>query len=178
MTVCSIYLITNTINDKVYVGQTWQSLKERFYAHCNKHPYKSKIKNAINKYGRDNFTIELLVTCDNQKIADALEKFWINTYDSINTGYNIKEGGSRGKFSEETKLKMSLAKIGKSAWNKGKATSFETRIKISKNSTKTIHLTESQIQEIRSDKRSYEQIAKDYPCSSKTISRICKGQKK
>ena len=31
-----IYKITNNINNKIYIGQTKQSLNERWYKHCSK----------------------------------------------------------------------------------------------------------------------------------------------
>lgn len=108
MDICQIYIITNTINDKVYIGQTWQTLQQRFYEHTTKDGC-IKLINAINKHGKDNFKIELIATCDNQKSADCLETFWIKTYNSIENGYNIREGGSHGKMSEESKKKMSIA---------------------------------------------------------------------
>ena len=40
-------------------------------------------------------------------MLNALEIKWIKQFDSINNGYNIKGGGSFGKHSEESKLKMS-----------------------------------------------------------------------
>lgn len=111
--VCSIYVITNTINDKVYVGQTWRPISERFTEH-KKPNCKGclKIHNAFNKYGRENFKIELLCSTDTQSTANYLETFWINSFDSIQSGYNLASGGSRGKPSEETKKKLSLSKMG------------------------------------------------------------------
>lgn len=104
----------NKVNNKPYVGQTWRSLSERFIEH-RKPSSKGciKLSRAITKYGRDNFSIELLVSCKDQLSANAIENFWINTFHSIKNGYNIRAGGSGGKHSEETKKKLSLASIGK-----------------------------------------------------------------
>jgi hypothetical protein len=70
----TIYIIANSINDKVYIGQTWQSIEDRFYKHGHCHPHRSKIRNAIMKYGHDKFSIQSLVTCDNQNAADYSNK--------------------------------------------------------------------------------------------------------
>src|ERR1035437_9726848 len=122
---CIIYVITNSINDKVYVGQTWQSIKDRWdssrgYKGCH-HFY-----NVIKKYGKEKFNYTILVTTDNRITADYLETFWINVYDSTNRdfGYNLRSGGSHGKHSEETKRKLSEA-------HKGTKASDETKKKMS-----------------------------------------------
>ncbi len=112
--ICSIYKISNTINDKIYIGQTWQSLSTRFGQHKSPNSKDcSKLHRAFNKYGRENFSIELIVSIEDQLTADAYEKFWINVYNSVTFGYNIKEGGSKGKHSIETRIKMSKIATGK-----------------------------------------------------------------
>lgn len=69
--------------------------------------------NAIANHGRNAFKIEQIATAQNQTTLDYLETFWINTYDSIIAGYNIKQGGSHGKLSAETKRKISESLRGK-----------------------------------------------------------------
>jgi group I intron endonuclease len=109
---CIIYIITNTYNDKAYIGQTWNSLSKRFNEH-KKGVHNKKLINAMNKYGRENFSIKELDCAYNQKDADRLEILYILQYNSINNGYNIREGGSHGKHSNETKQKIALSHIGK-----------------------------------------------------------------
>lgn len=91
-----IYKITNNINDKVYVGNTSRSLAKRWAEHINDSK-KKRCKNrplylAINKYGEDNFTIELIEECSND-VAPDREKYWISFYDSYKNGYNDTFGG-------------------------------------------------------------------------------------
>ena len=93
-----IYKITNKINGKVYIGQTIQSLKERFNRHCSN--YKDNhsnmsIKQAILKYGKENFTIELIEEIEQDKL-DEREIYWISIYNSYNKGYNCTKGGQNG----------------------------------------------------------------------------------
>jgi group I intron endonuclease len=91
---CSIYKITNQINHDVYIGQTWKTVQQRFAEH--KRPSNKsciKLKNALNKYGRDNFVVELITVCSTQDTADYWERYFITKYDSINTGYNLRQGG-------------------------------------------------------------------------------------
>ena len=56
----NIYLIRNRINDHTYVGRTIRSLKERLTAHFSSAIYEPKglLHEAINRYGKENFTIE------------------------------------------------------------------------------------------------------------------------
>lgn len=105
-----IYKYTNKINDKVYIGQTCQTLKERAgnngyrYRHCL-HFY-----SAICKYGWNSFIPEILEYVEDQALADEREIYYIKLYDSISSGYNIDEGGHiEKKRSEETKRKISKA---------------------------------------------------------------------
>lgn len=70
------------------------------------------ISNAIEKYGKNNFYYTVLTVCSTQKIADYWEDYFIVKYDSINNGYNIKSGGSKGKLSPDTIRKISTARLG------------------------------------------------------------------
>jgi len=129
---CSIYKIINQINGKVYVGQTWKSIRERFAEH--KVPSNKgciNLHRALNKYGRNNFIIKLITVCGTQKTADYWEDYFIKRYNSIKQGYNLKGGGSHGHFSDAIKKKISEATKGRPAWNKGKSPSEESRKKMS-----------------------------------------------
>jgi group I intron endonuclease len=110
--ICLIYVLRNHVNNKVYVGQTWRALKERFRTYRKSQPH---LFNAIEKYGKDNFYYEVLTIALTQEVADYWEGYFITKYDSTNNdkGYNIRgPGGSRGKFSQISKDKMSARKLG------------------------------------------------------------------
>ena len=86
-----IYKISNTINDKVYIGQTVNSLLNRFNQHCKTKT--SKLGKDINKLGKDKFKIELLNnSATSIKELGELENKYITQYDSINKGYNSLKG--------------------------------------------------------------------------------------
>lgn len=91
-----IYKITNNVNGKVYIGQTIQTIKERFYQHCatkcSDSVLNMAIHRAIKKYGKSNFTIEVIEEVDKDSLNDR-EKFWIEYYNSYNNGYNSTIGG-------------------------------------------------------------------------------------
>lgn len=103
-----VYIHRNKINGKVYVGQS-SNLEERW--RCNGKNYFNSIKffNAIKKYGWDNFSHEVLYSNLNKEAADILEKELIIKYNSIQNGYNLKDGGSRGSLSQHSLNKMSVS---------------------------------------------------------------------
>lgn len=100
-----IYIITNSINDKVYIGQTIQTLKKRWQGHCRKAFSKNeadmKIKRAIYKYGKEFFFIKELERCNVEEL-DEREIYYISLYNSYYTGYNSTKGGK----SEAKPLKL------------------------------------------------------------------------
>lgn len=114
MNIGIIYIGKNKINGKIYIGQTWKSLKSRIGHH-----YRCRdimiISRALNKYGKDNFEWEILDKADSQKELDELEILYIKKFNSTNKtiGYNIMSGGNVGKHSRKTKLQISRAKGGK-----------------------------------------------------------------
>ena len=81
-----VYIITNSINNKVYIGVTRNTLKERFNQHKNTN---SKLGKVIKKYGITKFKIKLLKSCSTVEELSYLEKKYINKYQSIRTGYNV-----------------------------------------------------------------------------------------
>lgn len=104
-----IYKTTNTINDKIYIGQH----KSTFF----NPKYKGSgvlIRRAFNEYGKNNFKVELIESCETQDEMNTKEKYYINLFNSMNKeiGYNITQGGQDRFFTGqthtlETKLKMS-----------------------------------------------------------------------
>lgn len=94
-----IYIIKNSVNDKVYIGQA-KNAAERWMSHIYNAKYeqatskdKQMIHKAMCKYGFDKFHYEIL---EHQiENYDDREKYWIHMYDSIApNGYNVSVGGS------------------------------------------------------------------------------------
>ena len=122
-----VYLITNLINNKKYVGITKGTLERRFKRHISQSNKPSDKKGimviclAIKKYGKKNFKIELIEELVNVTEKGLLlkESYYINKYNTFindGCGYNmVKESDSKLIFSEATKKKISLARMGK--WN-------------------------------------------------------------
>lgn len=127
--ICGIYKITNTVNNKVYIGQS-VNIKVRWRDHINALNRQDSrctlLQRAWIKYGEDKFVFEILELCD-EDLLDELETKYINMYNAQNPtkGYNMESGGNAQKhLSAETK-----AKIGNS--NRGKCHSEETKRKMS-----------------------------------------------
>ena len=113
-----IYKITNKLNNKIYIGQTTRTIRERWRCHTNssKHPEQGHyLHKSMNKYGVNNFEIEQIDTAFSVKELNFKEKFWIKFYNTMNDtcGYNLRSGGSKRSFhSEKTKKKMSDKMMG------------------------------------------------------------------
>lgn len=100
-----IYLITNNINNKKYVGQTTRGFINRYNEYklqakcCN--PYVLK---SIKKYGIENFNFKIIDTAQTLHELNYKEIKYISTYNTTNRnlGYNIEFGGTNSNSNEET----------------------------------------------------------------------------
>ena len=91
-----IYVITNDINGKQYVGKTTDTLQGRFSDHCKdsvlEHCKGRPLYYAMNKYGKEHFHISQLEECD-LDILPQREQYWIEKLNTYNNGYNATRGG-------------------------------------------------------------------------------------
>lgn len=116
--ICCIYMITNLIDGKKYIGQT-TNYNKRSKTHFsklrdNKH-HNEHLQRAFNKYGEKNFKIEILSLCDENQL-DELEKEYIKKYNCCDEryGYNLMDGGQKYRhFTNEVKEKMSRSGKGR-----------------------------------------------------------------
>lgn len=108
-----IYKLTSP-SGKVYIGKSKnfnRRLKKYERLDCKTQP---KIFKAILKYGFENFWIEIVDCSDSDKELNNLERLNIIKYDSFKNGYNCTEGGDgNSNPTPETRLKYSLARLGK-----------------------------------------------------------------
>lgn len=111
-----IYLITNKLNGKMYVGQTLMTVHERWLRHCSvarNNINATGIDGAIRKYGKENFSVETIKECPVTEL-DKWEIYYIKYYNTYqgnndNNGYNITLGGQSGyiyDIDEEEMLQM------------------------------------------------------------------------
>lgn len=108
-----VYIHTNTINNKKYVGLTRQECNERWRHDGLGYASQPKFFNAIVKYGWDQFTHEIVASNLTEEEASELEKQLIQTLDTIANGYNVSLGGSTTNHSPETLEKMRQSMLGK-----------------------------------------------------------------
>lgn len=104
-----IYKITNTANDKIYIGQTIQkNPKMRWYQHCAdaKWGKDSHLCNSLRKYGIENFVWEIIDTAQTLDDLNAKEEYWLAYYRQIVECYNIREAGGNKIHSAESIEKM------------------------------------------------------------------------
>lgn len=142
MVIHGIYIIKNTINNKVYVGSGAgkNGIKDRFYKHRsslkhNKH-YNKHLQAAYNVYGSKAFSYEILEKCA-PELCLQREQHYLDLYKSYNSnfGYNLceKAGNSLNrKHSKETKLKISQNRVYGPSAMKGQTMSWESTKKMSK----------------------------------------------
>lgn len=113
-----IYLITNQVNGKKYVGQTVKTLDHRFRQHSVKDTKERSpmaIRRAIRKYGKEKFTIVRLCFAKSVEELSTVENQYILMYNTMqyDLGYNRRSGGSRYPVSEQSRALISKANKGR-----------------------------------------------------------------
>ena len=127
-----LYLIRNTKSPKLYVGITIGTLDKRLKQHFSsaKRGRKGALQNAINHYGEDCFSIELISNSASsfEELQD-LEILEIAKRDCIRNGYNSAHGGSLGTSKNITVQGISFPSYAQAAEYYGvDATVFSLRI--------------------------------------------------
>ena len=96
--ICGIYKLTDTTNNLVYIGQS-VDIGERWKQHIKRGCGAeigtisgNKLYGAMMEHGVWNFRFEVLQECEKSDL-NKLEKYWINYYQSVDNGYNMKAGG-------------------------------------------------------------------------------------
>jgi len=121
----SIYKVTNTINNKVYIGfdSNWPTRKKE---HFRESSTSTRIfHKAIRKYGWQNFEWEIIYQSkDRDYTLNVMEKYFIKEYNSFGeNGYNMTVGGEGTfgfKISDDTRKLLSEKRAGKNNPNYGK----------------------------------------------------------
>ena len=110
-----VYMHTNKLNGKKYIGQTCQKPELRWGIDGKKYRTSTHFWNAIQKYGWNNFEHDVLYKNLSLQEANEKEKELIAKYNTtdMSFGYNLEHGGINGFHSEETKAKISKAHKGK-----------------------------------------------------------------
>lgn len=124
-----VYLTTNLVNGKQYIGQHYGELDDSYIGSGN------ILKKAINKYGKNSFKKDILEICEDYDSVNIAEKEWIAHYNAVmdENFYNIATGGFNSNpcagLSEEMqnirKQKLSKAVKGEKNYFYGKHFSGE-----------------------------------------------------
>lgn len=124
-----VYLITNLINNKVYVGISTDlktRIKKHYHSLCNNAHHNDYLQKSVNKYGLNAFSIQILEYVKEEELLSK-ENAYQGLYKSTDPdfGYNILITDVNGslRHTEETKLKIGLANQ--------KPKTEETKLKIS-----------------------------------------------
>lgn len=127
MAIVGIYKITSP-SGKVYIGQS-VDISARWGCHRRMHG-RSKLNNSFKKYGAITHLFEIVHELPYDVSAETLvayEQLYMDLYRACGVELlNLKEAGSRGKVSEETRQRMKVSKVG---INKGSKHTFEHRRK-------------------------------------------------
>jgi len=115
---CGVYAIRSRLNpERVYVGSS-VNLRKRENEHWRKlatgRHHSIKLQRAYDKYGRDQFWLEVLEYCEPGELL-AREQAQMERLNAVHAGYNIcpLAGNSLGcKRTDETKTKISRALVG------------------------------------------------------------------
>lgn len=168
-----VYKHTNKINGKVYIGQTCQNNPNRRWRNGEGYKRNPLFYNAIQKYGWNNFSHEILEDNLSLQQANVLEEKFIKDYKSQDYlyGYNIAFGGENHVMSNSTKEKLSIA-------FKGRKHSENTKKKMSRSHMGMKHTDEekTKISEAQKGEKG-NNYGKHMPEEvKKKISNSCKGK--
>jgi hypothetical protein len=95
--VSGIYRIYSKTENKSYIGQS-TDIGNRFTEHCkdalgvNGLGLLNKFHKALRNEGIDNFIFEVVEALPSKEEMNARERYWIEFYDSVNSGYNTLAG--------------------------------------------------------------------------------------
>lgn len=128
-----IYSIRNLINNKIYIGKTINDRDDYFGSGL-------LINRAIEKYGKENFSKEILEEVFSVETLNDREKYWIDEYNStdLRIGYNIGKGGDGGDLftnhPDKEEIRKKCSHPGESNGMFGRKHTDDTRRKMCENS--------------------------------------------
>lgn len=125
-----VYLITNLINGKKYVGQSL-GIRQRWLAHLRRKSCLA-LYSALEKYGKDNFKFEVVYCTNDKEEMNRVETLLIKEHNSMYpNGYNLLGGGgSPNEMADFVKEKIREAQLNGANYMKGKKHSPETIAKM------------------------------------------------
>ncbi len=165
------YLIYRFISPsgKSYIGQT-KNLKNRIKRHIKSNGC-TLFHAAIQKYGFDKFSMDVLAENLTVDEANHLEDFYITKFNSLSpTGYNLRTGGKNYTVTDETRIKIGLS-------SKGRKHTQESKLKISQSLKGRTLWNEEQRLAISERQKGKSYRCVDYKHSEETKIKIGSGNK-
>jgi group I intron endonuclease len=154
-----IYIATNNITQKRYVGQTI-NFQKRISEH-KRNKVKAYFGNSINKYGIDAFSF-FKIEYERSTLGE-WECYWIDKLNTIYPfGYNLRGGGAAPNLSEATKEKISLSTSGEKNHNYGTHLTEDHKKKIGEANSRRIRTIGLKRTEETKDKMRSSQIGKKH----------------
>lgn len=172
-----VYLRTNLVTGMQYVGQTCNFTKRENEWNCLKANYANKLLNEEReKYGLENFKLEILAEVETREEAWELEKKYINELNTIYpNGYNRAYGGKTNKGGNIGYHNGVEFKKGDKPWNYGlygthfsKETEFKNK--------QVVKLKDNQF--VKCYERLLDAAEDNKGCYTSSIAQVCKGNRK
>lgn len=126
----NIYKFTHIESQRVYIGQTIQDPNRRRLEHIadsRSAKQTHKFCNALRKYGVDAFRFEVIASATSLENLNILEVYFIAEYNSIQNGFNTRNGGDNRLHNNESIEKMRVAQRAAHARRKALGTDTWTR---------------------------------------------------
>lgn len=159
-----VYRIVNSVNGKCYVGSSWR-FAQRWKRHMGdlkaKCHHSKVMQREYNVYGKKVFSHEILEELDDVKLARSREEFWINHFDSHNSGYNASWNGLYRTMNDQERDE--LHKAMKSHWEDPKNVEAARRRAIRQFSNKAARESarKKQLEFIKNNPERARQICRD-----------------
>lgn len=129
MKTTNVYVITNQVNGKRYIGITTKPVEQRLHEHilASRRGVPFALYGAMRKHGEESFQIECLESCAGEELAKRRERKYIAEMNSMESGYNMTAGGDG--FACLVRTEEHRRRIGDA--HRGKQVSPEMRRRIS-----------------------------------------------
>lgn len=117
-----VYKATHKPSNKVYIGRTKEALEVRIHWHWrDKNKNKTKLHKLMKDSTKEDWTWEIIATVEKYEEWLDCEMYYINLYDSYNSGLNSTSGAHKQEHLKNSSIRMrEYKKQNPEPWNKGR----------------------------------------------------------